>query len=327
MKNSLLIKFFAIFILLSIGSEIDAQTKQIWGVSKLYGDHGGGYIFKTDSIGQNLTPVYSFQKNEGMNPYGDLCDAGNGIYYGVTYQGGTNNSGTLFRYNSQTGSFEVVHNFENTTGRNPQGTPFLASNGKIYGLTYFGGSLSNGVLYEYDPQSNTYMVLVNFDGTNSGSYPKGNLIEYSSGRLFGLTYQGGINNIVVLFEYNVTSDTLIKYVDFESVNKGQYPLGSLLKASNGLLYGLCFSGGINSNGTLFSFNPSNGIFTKEFDLKTSETGASSYGSLIEYNSNLYGLTSQGGTLSSGVLFRYSIQSDTIINMHNFNSTSTGKTPF
>ena len=326
--NRFLLSRLALFMLINIYPILlNAQTKEIWGVVKNTGDYGGGYIFKTDSAGQNITPVYSFKKDEGSTPYSDLCYAGNGDYYGTTYQGGANSSGVLFKFNSQSGAYEVVHHFINATGRLPWGAPLFASNGKLYGLTNLGGSNSKGVLYEYDPIAKSYQVLVNLDGTNSGSFPRGGLIEYSSGRLFGLTYQGGANNVGVLFEYNIAGDTLIKYVDFVATTLGSNPSSSLMKGSNGLLYGLCTYGGVNSNGTLFSFNVSNQTITKEFDLNSSTVGSTPFGDLVEYNSNLYGLASQGGASSSGTVFRYDIQADTMYNLHSFNSSTTGKTPY
>jgi len=38
---------------------------------------------------------------------------------------------------------------------------------------------------------------------------------------------------------------------------GQYPLGSLMPASNGLLYGMTNQGGANNLGVIFSFDPAN----------------------------------------------------------------------
>ena len=66
-----------------------------------------------------------------------------------------------------------------------------ASNGKLYGLTEFGGTNNLGVLFEYDISTSTYTKKIDFDGANHGSEPKGTLLEASNGKFYGTTTKGG----------------------------------------------------------------------------------------------------------------------------------------
>ena len=101
--------------------------------------------------------------------------ANNGKLYGMTSGGGTNNSGVLFEYDPETGIYTKKVNFDGTnTGSSPQGSLMQASNGKLYGMTSDGGTNYRGVIFEYNPETNTYTKKLDFNDTN-GSRP-----EYTS---------------------------------------------------------------------------------------------------------------------------------------------------
>jgi uncharacterized repeat protein (TIGR03803 family) len=74
------------------------------------------------------------------------------------------------------------------------------SNGKFYGLTYAGGINNAGVIFEWDPTTNTYTKKFDFNTTN-GSKPQGSLI-LSNGKFYGLTSTGGNSNLGVMFEWD-----------------------------------------------------------------------------------------------------------------------------
>jgi uncharacterized repeat protein (TIGR03803 family) len=74
------------------------------------------------------------------------------------------------------------------------------------------------------------------------------------------------------------------------------PFGSLIKASNGLLYGMAFGGGSLGYGVIFSFNPTGNVYTvlHNFD---GINGAAPSGALVQSGTSglFYGFTQQGGT--------------------------------
>ena len=83
--------------------------------------------------------------------------AQNGIW-GMTYEGGQSNIGTIFKTDNSGNNQSVVYSFPlENEGANPEYTKLCqASNGKLYGMTSGGGSNSYGVLFEYDPSTNTF---------------------------------------------------------------------------------------------------------------------------------------------------------------------------
>ena len=81
-----------------------------------------------------------------------------------------------------------------------------ASDGMLYGMTTVGGTNSLGVIFKYDPNTNTYTKRVDLSGVVTGSVPKDSLIQVTNGTLYGMTSQGGINGFGVIFQYDDVND-------------------------------------------------------------------------------------------------------------------------
>src|SRR4029077_15918546 len=116
-----------------------------------------------------------------------------------------------------------------------------------------------GVAFNYDPLKSGDSVVLNFNGTN-GYHPQGNLIQASNGLLYGMAAQGGLgsNDWGAVFSYNLFTgqDSILFYL-IDTIN-GASPFGSLLQASNGLLYGMTSKGGKHNKGVLFCYSPLTG---------------------------------------------------------------------
>ena len=103
-----------------------------------------------------------------------------------------------------------------------------------------------------------------------------------------------------MFQYNALTNTYTDRYDFSS-SSGSNPQGSLIKASDGNLYGLTSAGGANNDGVLFQYNPVTSTYTKEVDFAGTSNGATPTGSLLQASDgNLYGMTGVGGVSGVGV---------------------------
>lgn len=69
-----------------------------------YGSTNFGTIFQITAAGA-FTNLFGFSGTEGKYPEGGVVQATNGTFYGVTYQGGTHNDGTVFSLNTGLGAF------------------------------------------------------------------------------------------------------------------------------------------------------------------------------------------------------------------------------
>ncbi len=239
---------------------------------------------------------------------------GSSNFYGVVSYGGAG-LGTIVKANSDGTNLSAVYSFNGSPdGGSPQSNGLvLASNGRLYGTAYNGGSVGNyGELFEFDPATSVYTKKIDFDFTNTGGYPVGSLIQASNGKLYGLTNVGGANNVGVVFEYDIASSVLTKKADF-SVASGYTPNGGLAQAPNGKLYGMTYAGGASNVGTVFEFDTSTSALTKKADFDRTNYGANPYGGFaLASNGKLYGFLWLGITgNSNGSLIEYDPSTSTL----------------
>jgi uncharacterized repeat protein (TIGR03803 family) len=364
MKTKLLLSIFAaMFIVTAAHSQ-----SHVWGLTLNGGGASQGAIIVSNSDGTGLNVAHSFQGPAGFHPYGNLLLASDGNLYGTCYDGGTYGSCTIFKYEPSTGiytdvySFDIVHgdypksgvvegpngklygaataggagggviycydmntgtysalyNFASLTGSVPYGNPILHSDGKLYGMTTSGGLYSSGVIYSYDIASGLYTDEYDFDGA-TGSNPKGSLIEITDGTVFGVTSSGGANGAGVLFSFTPSEDVFTKLVDFSAAD-GSIPQGTLMQASDGLLYGLTSGGGVNGSGVLFSYNMSSHVYTNHYNFNMAD-GSMPLGSLLQFGNKLCGTTSAGGTSGVGVMFNFELSNGAYTKVLDFNNSN------
>ncbi|MCL7753724.1 choice-of-anchor tandem repeat GloVer-containing protein [Polaribacter sp. Z022] len=296
------------------GSLLLANNGKLYGMTAAYGKTQDGVIFEFDIATNNYVVIHDFydsvsSNSTGSTPYGSLIQANNGNLYGVTNKGGLNGRGVIFEYNITTNNFTKLHDFDYSTGSKPYGSLLETSNGNLYGLTFDGGENGYGVIFEFNPTTNTYNKKLDLDAT-SGRRARGSLIEASNGKLYGMTNIGATNSDGAIIEYDISLNTLTVKFNFDSTS-GKHPYGDLVEANNGKLYGLTLEGGVNDLGTLFEFDLTTNTYTKKIDFDGTVNGSSPRGTLLlASNGNLYGMTYYGGSNNTGVLFEYNYKTNT-----------------
>lgn len=303
---------------------VSLHSQSLYGITYGGGTGAGGTINKFVPASDQLTVVKSFQK-QGANPYyTNLIQASNGKLYGMTFNGGASDVGIIFSYDPVTSAYNKLYDFDITNGSSPEGSLINGSDGKLYGMTSFGGNLNVGVIFSFDPSSSTYTKLYDFDNT-TGANPEGSLLQTSDGKMYGMTTQGGANNLGVIFSFDPLSNSFAVLKNFDDVN-GAIPTGNLVATSNGLLYGMTVNGGINGAGVIFSFNPTDSGYQKLRDFE-SGSGYYPYGTLMQAaDGKLYGMTFKGGNNNSGVIFSFNTQGGIYTKLNDFDSTG-GRDPF
>jgi uncharacterized repeat protein (TIGR03803 family) len=311
-----------------VGELIQASNGKFYGATQIDLFAGQGVVFEYNNITGDYRNLIVFnQAPNGSVPNASLVQASNGKLYGLTKEGGTNDVGVLFEYNPATNAYSKKIDFNGINGAYPLGSLIQASNGKLYGMATYGGAKSVGVIFEYNITTNILTKKIDFDSTVTGSYPLGALMQASNGKLYGMTSEGGMNKKGVLFEYDITSNTCTKKIDFNGTNLGSNPYGSLLQSTNGKLYGMATLGGNSDKGTLFEYDATNNTYAKKMDFDGIATGSNPEGSLIQSsNGKLYGLTNSGGINDKGVLFEYDETNNVFTKKLDFDSISTGSYP-
>jgi uncharacterized repeat protein (TIGR03803 family) len=238
--------------------------------------------------------------NDGAWPGGTLARSGS-TFYGMTYGGGSNNLGAVFKMNVDGTGFEVIHSFVSpaTDGQHPLGS-LIVSDGILYGLATSELTAYGGTIFKLDTDGSGFQVLRSFS-TSDGVWPYGSLIQ-SDGMLFGLNTYGGSGNGTI-FRIGTNGTGFQKLRTFTgSSSDGSGPHGALLR-SGPILFGTTRVGGAYGNGTLFRVNTNGTGFQllRSFAVGTND-GAWPCGSLILSGATLYGATGQGGIHDQGTIF-------------------------
>lgn len=268
---------------------MEASNGLLYGLAAYGGANYDGLMFAFDPANLQYTVLHHFDENvSGSYPVGKLMQGANGSLYGVTERGGVDGSGVLFEYMLSTQTYLVLHEFVNLTSGKYPFSPVQASNGKLYGVTRWGGSYNQGVLYEFDPMAYTMNIAVDFDNLNKGAFPVGVPLEYSDNQLYGMTGHGGSDGGGVLYNYNAVNGLYTKIKNFQySDGDGFSPNTSLMKASNDLIYGTVSMGGTQEWGLVFSFDPLGGDYAVVHDFDEYNERPLS-GSLLEVETD-YGI--------------------------------------
>ncbi|MES2592593.1 MAG: choice-of-anchor tandem repeat GloVer-containing protein [Bacteroidota bacterium] len=179
----------------------------LYGVTSWGGTSNFGTIFKIKPDGTEFTKLFDFAgTTTGRSPYGTLVF--DGVYfYGTTYQGGTDDFGTIFKIKPDGSEYTKLWEFGSSYGVNPASTLFPVGD-FFYGMTQSGGTNTDGTLYRIKADGTGFSSLVNFNSLK-GTSPWGGLV--SDGMfLYGLTDHGGLNNKGTVFKYNLLcTDTII----------------------------------------------------------------------------------------------------------------------
>ncbi len=302
MKKSLL--FLSLFL---FAAAAFATNPVLVGNTEYGGLVDGGNIMKIRADGSGFTNEYAF--HTVGSPTSDLLKFADNKFYGMTFGGGTNNGGTIFTYNPNTGTFNTIYNFSPSTGVLPGKKLMLGSNGKLYGCTEYGGNNNKGVLFEITTDGANYSVLHHFAADGSEGIPSGSLVQSANGKLWGTTRNGGTNGSGTIFNYDFATDNYSLAYSFGS-STGTQPSKTLAVGGSGVderLYGVTKFGGSNGAGVIFSFEPltsSNYSVIHNFDL--GPDGGYPEGSIIYSNDGsprLFGMTTSGGSYNFGTIFQ------------------------
>ena len=312
---------------------------------------GNGTIFRVTPQGK-LTTIYTFRgyPYDGANPDGGLLLGADGNFYGTTVYGGNARCntvadfgcGTVFKV-TPSGKLTTLHNFARTAdasdGIFPMGQLVQGVDGSLYGTTYEGGTAYSGTVFKITP-AGAIATLYNFctqyqctDGYN----PAAGLALGDDGDLYGTTSQGGANTVGydgTIFK--ITSDGVFTTLHSFNGYDGFFPLGPLIRATDGNFYGTTWEGGAGSlaDGTVFNITPG-GTFTLLFSFNASNGNASPYGfhpldGLVQgSDGNFYGTNFQGGEgfscfgfYNCGAVFVLT-PAGTPTNLHNFGTNRNG----
>lgn len=290
--------------LLLIGSTLYGMT-QDGGTNSFFGESQGA-IFKINTDGTGFSLIHSFNDLEGPDdgyaPYGSLVTDGTNLF-GMTPES-ISGAGVLFSISPSGSNYTIMHTFGTNAldGSAPQGS-LLYSGGVLYGMTVDGGTNVNndaGTIFSINTDGTGYQVIYSFSGTTTdGGNPYGSLVM-SNSTFYGMTRNGGANSQGTVFSVG-TNGLNFQLLHSFSLSEIYGPFGDLT-LSNSTLYGMAYHGGTNDagQGGVFQIGTDGTgyqlvhVFSYQPIINTKD-GSTPFGSLLLFNSQLYGMTFSGGS--------------------------------
>src|SRR5579885_2290044 len=137
-------------------------------------------------------------------------------------------------------------------GANPNCDLIQGNDGRLYGTTANGGIGGVGTVFSVNPDGTGYVMLHSFSGGGDGAHLYGGLVQGDDGRLYGTTFQGGINGYGTVFALNTDGTGFTVLHSFSDGDDGGHPQAALIQSGDGRLYGTAVTGGAIDRGTVFS---------------------------------------------------------------------------
>jgi len=298
-------------------SFLSFAQREFWGTVSNGGNYGHGYIFKTDSVGENLEVMHHFDSIHGKNPSA-LLVAGENKLYGTTAYGGQlagniiYSGGTLYEYDLSTNVFTVLQDF-GPENQIIQGTyPFgdgmksltLVANNRLYGQIRH-GVLATGNIFSYNLFTGVVSLATSvpsFQGessnTTQGNRLNSALYMSSDGFLYGTTFANSACPVANPYRGSIiridtaTNAFSIRYLNPCTTVDG-YQYQSQFTEYGNEIYSVTPNGGTSNNGAIYAFQPTTNTYTKKHDFAGGTMGRLPTPMVDGGNNQFYGLASGG----------------------------------
>jgi uncharacterized repeat protein (TIGR03803 family) len=218
--------------------------------------------------------------------------------------------------------FKTLTSLNDTDGESPRGALAQGIDGNLYGTT-----ATDGVAFTLTLRSK--LTVLEYFSSVAASSPITNLAQTRGGRFYGTTADGGGSQVGTVFELTPTGTLSVLY-DFcaqTGCTDGSVPLGGVVLATDGNLYGTTSGGGAIGDGTVFKITLQ-GALSVIYSFCSQPNCADGYspvGPLVQAtDDNFYGTVQLGGASGCGTVFRVT-PSGTLTTLHSFIGTD-GQTP-
>ncbi len=249
------------------GSLTKRPDGSVFGTTVVGGAQGWGTIYAISPSGVHSTIAHFSNRsgsNPGASPRSGLTTISDGNIYGTTTAGGPGQRGLVFKISSGT-TFNSVASFTNELGWHPSGAPIRDREGGLIFPVFAGGTNGSGVIAQITTSS-TLSPVVTLGG-DLGSAPVGALLDTGTD-FVGITQNGSSSARGAIFKFNTDVDKTL--VSALTSTAGESISGPLLKASDGLFYGVARKGGFADQGTVFTVDEL-GTLNRAFSF-TGDTG-------------------------------------------------------
>jgi uncharacterized repeat protein (TIGR03803 family) len=145
-------------------------------------------------------------------------------------------------------------------------------------------------------------AMYSFAGTTFGFNPYAGLLQARDGNFYGTALLGGAPGNGTVFKMTPGGSVSLLHA-FNGGLDGANPYGGLVQATNGLLYGTTFDGGIYYYGSVFRMT-TNGALSTAVSFNYTNNGAYPVAGLAQArDGGFYGLSLEGGLSGYGTVYR------------------------
>jgi uncharacterized repeat protein (TIGR03803 family) len=142
------------------------------------GSYGVIFHFDPNNVASSYSIDHVFaghDADDGDNPRHDAMTPFNGLLYGTTLDGGTNNTGIIFSIGQDGTGYQELFSLAKHTGDKSHSC-FVADDNILYGMTASGGDSDQGVIFSFNPATSSFQDLYAFPCTPPlGAEPHGRL--------------------------------------------------------------------------------------------------------------------------------------------------------
>ena len=314
---------------------------RLYGTQLEGGAFNRGTVFAIDPATGTLTTLHDFANDEGLDPFGQLLLASDGIFYGTTRYGGDPNCpsgcGTIYRI-SPSGAFAQLHQMHFLEGTTLQGGLIEGPDGRLYGTATLGGQNGCrgvgggcGSVYAFTPATAKVKVLHLFQNTD-GRFPYGRLLLGDDGLLYGTTSSGAAGEAGTVYRVSTRGTKFKTLAEFAGSDAGCQPKAGLIQVGH-RYYGAAEDCGSNGAGAVYSISRKGdlrALYRFDFD-GYARTGKNSLAELVQGpGGDLFGTARLGGKPvddpdRAGVVFRLSLKGKIDV-MHTFMGAPDGAQP-
>jgi uncharacterized repeat protein (TIGR03803 family) len=154
----------------------------LYGITPYGGAYGQGTVFAVTPTGAESV-LYSFgaSTKDGASPNSLLLGFVDGNFHGTTNAGGAYGDGSVFKM-TPAGVETILYSFgaSTTDGQSPSDL-LQASDGNLYGTTYFGGNFAGGTLFKVTPTGTMTVLYASFGYFTTGSSCAGDAFNPANG--------------------------------------------------------------------------------------------------------------------------------------------------
>ncbi len=310
---------------------VEGGDGALYGTTAGGGEVDGGIVFRINKDGSAYEVLRSLGVTfaEGKSPFNGLLRLADGRLFGTTFSGGGANAGCIFTLREDGSEYRTMWSFSASGGDGitPTAAMIEGRDGVLYGATDGGGYYAQGTVFRMQKDGGGYQVLHDFTGSEGqGRGPVSALIEGGDGSLYGTTAGEetfGTNlSTGLLFKLNKDGTGFTALHQFLTpLNRvtpdGIRPVGGLLEARDGLLYGFTGAAGTNGFGTLYRIDTNGTNYEVVFHLARTNGGFAGAALMQSSDGMLYAVAAGSPQRTNGAVFRLNTDGTGLHVLRNF----------